>query len=39
MGTARYDGQTFLDAGLRQERIEEPAEREYPFGLALRRRR
>jgi len=31
--------QTFLDAGLRLERIEEPAEREYPFGLALRWRR
>ena len=28
--------QTFLDAGLRLDRIEEPAEREYPFGLALR---
>jgi SAM-dependent methyltransferase len=31
--------QTFLDAGLRLERIEEPEEREYPFGLALRWRR
>ena len=31
--------QTFLDAGLRLERIEEPAEREYPFGLGLRWRR
>jgi SAM-dependent methyltransferase len=31
--------QTFLDAGLRLERIEEPEEREYPFGLALRCRR
>jgi SAM-dependent methyltransferase len=28
--------QTFLDAGLRLERIEEPEEREYPFGLGLR---
>jgi SAM-dependent methyltransferase len=28
--------QTFLDAGLRLERVEEPAEREYPFGLAFR---
>lgn len=28
--------QTFLDAGLALERVEEPAEREYPFGLALR---
>lgn len=28
--------QTFVDAGLRLERIEEPEEREYPFGLALR---
>lgn len=31
--------QTFVDAGLRLERIEEPEEREYPFGLALRWRR
>jgi SAM-dependent methyltransferase len=31
--------QTFLDAGLRLERIEEPAEREYSFGLALSLRR
>jgi SAM-dependent methyltransferase len=31
--------QTFLDAGLRLERIEEPEEREYPIGLALRWRR
>jgi SAM-dependent methyltransferase len=31
--------QTFLDAGLRLERIEEPEEREYPFALALRWRR
>jgi ubiquinone/menaquinone biosynthesis C-methylase UbiE len=31
--------QTFLDAGLQLERIEEPEEREYPFGLALRWRR
>jgi SAM-dependent methyltransferase len=31
--------QTFLDAGLRLERVEEPAEREYPFGLAFRWRR
>jgi ubiquinone/menaquinone biosynthesis C-methylase UbiE len=31
--------QTFLDAGLRLERIEELEEREYPFGLALRWRR
>jgi SAM-dependent methyltransferase len=31
--------QTFLDAGLRLARIEEPEEREYPFGLALRWRR
>jgi ubiquinone/menaquinone biosynthesis C-methylase UbiE len=31
--------QTFLDAGLRLERIEEPEELEYPFGLALRWRR
>jgi ubiquinone/menaquinone biosynthesis C-methylase UbiE len=31
--------QTFLDAGLRLERIEEPDEREYPFGIALRCRR
>jgi SAM-dependent methyltransferase len=31
--------QTFVDAGLRLERIEEPDEREYPFGLALRWRR
>jgi SAM-dependent methyltransferase len=31
--------QTFLDAGLRLERIEEPEEREYPFILGLRWRR
>jgi SAM-dependent methyltransferase len=31
--------QTFLDAGLRLERIEEPTEREYPFGLGFRWRR
>jgi SAM-dependent methyltransferase len=31
--------QTFLDAGLRLERIEEPAEREYGFGLGFRWRR
>jgi SAM-dependent methyltransferase len=31
--------QTFLDAGLQLERVEEPAEREYPFGLAFRWRR
>jgi ubiquinone/menaquinone biosynthesis C-methylase UbiE len=31
--------QTFLDAGFRLERIEEPEELEYPFGLALRWRR
>lgn len=31
--------QAFLDAGLRLERIEEPEEREYPIGLALRWRR
>lgn len=31
--------QTFVGAGLRLERIEEPAEREYPIGLALRWRR
>jgi SAM-dependent methyltransferase len=31
--------QTFVDAGLGLERIEEPAEREYPFGIALRWRR
>jgi SAM-dependent methyltransferase len=31
--------QTFLDAGLRLEHVEEPAEREYPFGLAFRWRR
>jgi SAM-dependent methyltransferase len=31
--------QTFLDAGLRLERIEEPEEREYPFFVALRWRR
>ena len=31
--------QTFLDAGLRLERIEEPEEREYPFVLALLWRR
>jgi SAM-dependent methyltransferase len=31
--------QTFLDAGLQLERIEEPDEREYAFGLAFRWRR
>jgi SAM-dependent methyltransferase len=31
--------QTFLDAGLQLERVEEPAEREYSFGLAFRWRR
>ena len=31
--------QTFVDAGLRLERIEEFEEREYPFGLGLRWRR
>jgi SAM-dependent methyltransferase len=31
--------QTFLDAGLQLEHVEEPAEREYPFGLAFRWRR
>lgn len=31
--------QTFLDAGLRLEQVEEPVEREYPFGLAFRWRR
>src|SRR5690349_12477252 len=31
--------QTFLDAGFRLERIEEPEEREYPFGLAMRWRK
>jgi SAM-dependent methyltransferase len=31
--------QTFLDAGLQLERVEEPAEREYAFGLAFRWRR
>jgi ubiquinone/menaquinone biosynthesis C-methylase UbiE len=31
--------QTFLEAGLRLEWVEEPAEREYPFGLAFRWRR
>jgi SAM-dependent methyltransferase len=31
--------QTFLDAGLRLEQVEEPAEREYPFGLGFRWRR
>jgi SAM-dependent methyltransferase len=31
--------QAFVDAGLRLERIEEPEDREYPFGLALRWRR
>jgi ubiquinone/menaquinone biosynthesis C-methylase UbiE len=31
--------QTFLEAGLRLERIEEPETLEYPFGLALRWRR
>jgi SAM-dependent methyltransferase len=31
--------QTFLDAGLQLERVLEPEEREYPFGLAFRWRR
>jgi ubiquinone/menaquinone biosynthesis C-methylase UbiE len=31
--------QTFLDAGLQLERIEEPLDREYPFGLGFRWRR
>jgi SAM-dependent methyltransferase len=31
--------QTFLDAGLELERVEEPDEREYAFGLAFRWRR
>lgn len=31
--------QTFLDAGFRLEKVEEPEEREYPFALALRWRR
>jgi len=31
--------QTFLDAGLQLERVEEPVEREYPFGLGFRWRR
>lgn len=31
--------QTFLDAGLQLERVEEPAEREYGFGLGFRWRR
>lgn len=31
--------QTFLDSGLRLEHVEEPAEREYSFGLAFRWRR
>ena len=31
--------QTFLEAGLRLEHVEEPAGREYPFGLAFRWRR
>jgi ubiquinone/menaquinone biosynthesis C-methylase UbiE len=31
--------QTFVDAGLRLERIEEPEGREYPFGMGLRWRR
>jgi ubiquinone/menaquinone biosynthesis C-methylase UbiE len=31
--------QTFLDAGLRLEHVEEPDEREYSFGLAFRWRR
>jgi SAM-dependent methyltransferase len=31
--------QTFLDAGLQLERVLEPAEREYSFGLGLRWRR
>lgn len=30
---------TFLDAGLRLEQVEEPAQREYSFGLAFRWRR
>jgi SAM-dependent methyltransferase len=31
--------QTFLDAGLVLERVDEPEQREYPFGLGLRWRR
>ena len=31
--------QTFLDAGLRLDRVEEPDDREYAFGLAFRWRR
>jgi len=31
--------QTFLDGGLRLERVDEPAGREYPYGLGLRWRR
>ncbi|HEU5216619.1 MAG TPA: hypothetical protein VFU30_13875, partial [Gaiellaceae bacterium] len=31
--------QTFIDAGLRLESVEESGDREYPFGLALRWRR
>jgi SAM-dependent methyltransferase len=31
--------ETFLDAGLRLEQVEEPAQREYSFGLAFRWRR
>jgi SAM-dependent methyltransferase len=31
--------QTFLDAGLQLEQVEEPAEREYSFGLAFKWRR
>jgi len=31
--------QTFVDAGLSLERVEEPDQREYPFGLAFRWRR
>jgi SAM-dependent methyltransferase len=31
--------QVFLDAGLRLEHVEEPVEREYPFGLATRWRK
>jgi SAM-dependent methyltransferase len=31
--------QTFVDAGLQLERVEEPVEREYSFGLAFRWRR
>jgi SAM-dependent methyltransferase len=31
--------QTFLEAGLKLEQVEEPDEREYPFGLGFRWRR